>query len=110
MNSLTLQPLPRDWFQIALTLVLVAGFCHVMLVFDLLTLLAAAFTFQLWLHGYAVTRMYELVGNGQFWLVFALWGAMVAWAAIAGFRLVHVGRRLAATFGRDTTSGKLGIY
>ncbi|MGA2674970.1 MAG: serine/threonine-protein kinase [Terracidiphilus sp.] len=101
MNRLTLAPLPAgNLFQLGLTFVLVLGLCFVMLSFDVLTLLTAVFTFQLWFHGYPLTQMYSLVGSGQLWLVIVLWGGLVIWALTTTFRWHRVTRHVADVLGK----------
>ena len=78
--------LPTNWFHISLLLVVGVAFSWVMLKFDLLTLLAAIYTFALWNHGYAFIQIFQSVGNLQFWFAFVIWGAVFAWGAFAGFR------------------------
>jgi hypothetical protein len=92
--------LPPHWFRLSLLLVTGAAFAGVMLKFDLLTLLAAVLTYDLWDQGYALTLMFQTVGNLQFWLAFAIWAAIFAWAAFAGFRPLwgRMGSRLAEMF------------
>jgi serine/threonine protein kinase len=92
--------LPLDWFQLCL-LVTGAAFSWVMLKFDLLTLLAALGTYRLWDHGYALTQIFQTVGNLQVWFAFGIWAAVLAWAAFVGFRPLweRLRWRLAEMFG-----------
>lgn len=101
MSGVQFESLPRDGFLVLLTFLTAAAFGWVLLAFDLLTLLLAAFTFHLWLRGYALTKMFETVGNWQFWLPFALWAGLFVWALFAAFRPLwnRAGRRLAEMFG-----------
>jgi hypothetical protein len=100
MSTQRFESLPPDGFLILLTFVVAVAFSWMLVAFDVLTLLVAAFTFHLWLHGYGLTRVFELVGNWEFWLPFAFWGALLVWGLYAGFRPLweRVGRRLAAVF------------
>ena len=92
--------LPANWFHLSLLLVLGVAFSWVMLKFDLLTLLAAVYTYALWNHGYAFIQIFQSVGNLQFWFGFVIWAAVFAWAAFAGFRPLwaRLGSRLAEMF------------
>jgi predicted Ser/Thr protein kinase len=93
--------LPPNWFRLSLPLVTGVAFAWVMLKFDLLTLLAAMYTSALWDQGYALTQIYQTVGNLQVWFAFVIWAAVFAWAAFVGFRPLweRLGWRLAEMFG-----------
>ncbi len=100
MNASSFEGLPRDAVQWALTFLVAAGFAVVFLAFDLLTLLVGAFTFHLWLHGYALLKMFEPVSNWSLWLPFWLWYAFMAWAVFVAYRPLwtRVGKRVAEAF------------
>ena len=68
--------------------------------FDLLTLLAAVFTFAFWWQNYRLLVMFEPTGARDQWLAFAVWGLLVAAAASIAFQatLKSSYRRLAAAF------------
>jgi class 3 adenylate cyclase/predicted Ser/Thr protein kinase len=101
MTDLRFGNLPPDGYLWLLTFATVVSFATILAFFDLFTLLVAIFTFHLWLHGYALTVMFEPIGNWQFWLPYVLWGAILAWALFAAFRPLwfRAGKRLAEAFG-----------
>ena len=83
--------------------VLLAGYLFLAWVFvrfDLLTLMAAVFTFAFWWWNYRLLVMFEPTGAGDQWLAFAVWGLLVAAAASIAFQatLKSSYRRLAAAF------------
>ncbi|HXZ28965.1 MAG TPA: serine/threonine-protein kinase [Terriglobales bacterium] len=88
---------PPDWFQLLLAMALGAALCRVLLAYDMLTLMVTVFTFSLWQINYPLTRMFESVGNWQYWFPLALWAALLVWALWAGFRPFwdRLGRRAA---------------
>ncbi len=69
--------------------------------FDTLTLMAAVFTFAFWWQNYRLLVMFEPTGARDPWLAFAIWGLLVAAAAVVAFQvpLRSTYRRLAAAFG-----------
>jgi hypothetical protein len=91
---------PRDAVEAALVIIGPVGLAAVFMAFDLLTMLVASFIFQLWVHSYALTKMFEPVGNWQAWLPFWLWYAFVAWAAFVAYRALwnRFGKRVAEAF------------
>jgi hypothetical protein len=92
--------LPLDWFAVFLSLAAGAAFSCVLVTFDLLTLLAAGFTFYVWQHNLALVQMFEAVGSWQYWFLLVLWAAIFVWSLFAGFRPTwdRLGRRLAEMF------------
>jgi predicted Ser/Thr protein kinase len=90
---------PPNWFLVSLPFAIGAAACWILLKFDLLTAVAAIFTYKLW-DSYALIQTFQTLGNWQFWLPFAIWGAVLAWAVFAGFRPMwdRTGRRLAEMF------------
>lgn len=87
-------------FQVLTQFAIGIAFAWLLVKFDLLTLLAATFTYALWLRGYPTIPMFETVGNAQFWLPFLLWAAILGWGVFAGFRpsWQRLGGRLARAF------------
>ncbi len=68
--------------------------------FDVLTLMAAVFTFAFWWQNYRLLLMFEPTGARDQWLAFAVWGLFVLAAAAIAFQspLRVTYRRLAAAF------------
>jgi len=90
---------PYQWKLVVL--LFVYGFsAWVFVRFDLLTLLAAVFTFAFWWENYRLLVMFEPTGARDQWLAFAVWGLLVAAAASIAFQatLKSSYRRLAAAF------------
>ena len=63
--------------------------------FDLLTTMAAVFTFAFWWQNYRLLVMFEPTGAGEQWLAFVVWGLFVVAAAAIAFKA-----SLRATFQR----------
>ena len=78
--------LPVDFYAAGVTFVVTAAFALVLLRFDLLTLLAAALSADLWASGWTLLQIFELIGNPSVTLFLSLWGAAVAAAIFYGFR------------------------
>jgi hypothetical protein len=92
---------PVDYYNVGVSFVVAAAFALVLLRFDMLTLLAAAVTSDLWSNGYTLLQMFELVGNTPVVLLFALWTLGVAAALYFGYRplLQRAGQRAAQLVG-----------
>lgn len=90
---------PYQW-KLAVLLLSYLFLTWVFIRFDLLTLLAAVFTFAFWWVNYRLLVMFEPTGAGDQWLAFAVWGVAVAAAAAIAFQapLRSTYRRLAAAF------------
>ncbi|HET6316708.1 MAG TPA: hypothetical protein VFG86_09635 [Chloroflexota bacterium] len=88
---------PIDWYNVGVSFVVAASLALVLIRFDMLTLLAASLTSDLWGHGYTLLQMFELIGNTPVVLLFALWTLGVAAAVYFGFRplLQRAGQRAA---------------
>jgi hypothetical protein len=93
--------LPLDWFQIFLTFFAGAALSLVLVGFDLLTVVAAAFTGAVWSVAYPLGQVFESVGNWQYWFPLILWAGILVWAIFAGFWPTwhSLGRRVAEVFG-----------
>jgi predicted Ser/Thr protein kinase len=78
--------MPLKWLELFLALFEGVAISWVMLKFDLLTMLTATSTNLLWDRGYALTQIFQPVGNLQIWFAFIIWAAVFAWGAFAGFR------------------------
>jgi hypothetical protein len=89
-----------QWFEFAQVFLLWAGLASIAARFDLLTLVVAAFTLDLWSRFFVLTQVLAPVGASAVWVVFAGWGLVLAWAAFAGFRPLwqRLGGRLAGSF------------
>lgn len=89
--------LPPDWFQMFSTFLVGAALSLVLVGFDMLTVVAAAFTLTLWQTAYPLTQIFETVGNWQYWFPLILWAGIFAWAIFAAFRptWARLGRRVA---------------
>jgi len=68
--------------------------------FDLLTVLAAVFTFVFWWQNYRLMVMFEPAGNLEQWIAFVVFGLFVAAAGAIAFKssLLAAKRRLAGVF------------
>jgi hypothetical protein len=88
---------PIDYYNVGVTFVVAAAFALVLIHFDMLTLLAAALTADLWGNGYTLLSMFELVGNTPVLLLLVAWGIAVAAAIYFGFGplLQRAGRQAA---------------
>ncbi|MGH9788180.1 MAG: hypothetical protein ACRD4U_05700, partial [Candidatus Acidiferrales bacterium] len=90
---------PYHW-KLAVLLVGYLLLAWVFMRFDLLTLMAAVFTFAFWWWNYRLLVMFEPTGARDPWLAFAVWGLVVGAAAAISFQvpLRATYRRLAAAF------------
>jgi hypothetical protein len=89
-----------QWFELAQVFVLWASLAYIAARFDLLTLVVAVFTLDLWSRFFVLTQVLAPVGAGAVWVVFAGWAIVLAWAAFVGFRPLwqRLGGRLAGSF------------
>ena len=78
--------LPVDFYSAGVTFVVIAAFALVLLRYDMLTLLAAALSADLWASGWTLLQMSELTGNAPVTMLLVLWGAGLLAAAYFGLR------------------------
>lgn len=88
------------WFLLAAAFLVGALLSSSLLLFDLLTLVTAAFTLKLGVKMYTLIRMLDAVGASGFRILVFAWSAVFAWALFAGFRPLweRAGKRLADLF------------
>jgi hypothetical protein len=93
--------LPVDFYAAGVTFVVTTAFAAVLLRYDMLTLLAAAVSADLWASGWTLLQIYELIGNAPVALLLVLWGGGVLAAAYFGLRplLQREGREAAQPAG-----------
>jgi serine/threonine protein kinase len=96
----TMAAVQPNLFKIAFLFLTYLALAWVFVRFDLLTLLWTVFTYSLWWQNYRLLVVREPIGTTGEWIVFAVWGAIVAAFATAAFRspLRAAYQRVAAAF------------
>lgn len=96
----TMAAVQPNLFKIAFLFLTYLALAWVFVRFDLLTLLWTVFTYSLLWQNYRLLVLREPIGTTGEWIVFVVWGAIVAVFATAAFRspLRAAYQRVAATF------------
>jgi hypothetical protein len=84
---------PMDWFGRGLAFLAGIAALWLFSMFDLTTLIAAIFTWGLWLNGATAWRALEGVGNGQILAGLLGWAVLLVWGLFAAYRPLWAGLR-----------------